>query len=312
MLLSRRSTARNRIAPRGIVLRDVLTVLAILAIGLAVGAVIISHVHHTARRIADAAQIQSIHQGMVTWANHGSSDYPLPSKLDVASETVPEVGRAKDTSANIVSSLIYLGFVSPYEFVSVAEVNQSIKPCTGYVFKNPPSAQIPANALWDPAFSVDFTGGHTGNLSFALLQPSGQASGPGRIRMWQDDFCSFEAVIANRGPEVASVTVSGEGSRSSDYRVQTRTSTSNTFSIHGNGKTWVGNVGFNDHHVECVSGLAPPHASTNATPWPRYLREKRLDTLFYDEPDDPDHANAFLGIFTKAGEKPEDFKAIWD
>ena len=34
------------------------------------------------------------------------------------------------------------------------------------------------------------------------------------------------------------------------------------------------------------------------------------DNRFFDEPGDP--ANAYLGIFTKAGKEAADFTAIWD
>ena len=41
------------------------------------------------------------------------------------------------------------------------------------MYDAPKAAVNPANALWDPAFNADFTGGKTGNDSYAHVQPAG-------------------------------------------------------------------------------------------------------------------------------------------
>ena len=38
----------------------------------------------------------------------------------------------------------------------------------------------------------------------------------------------------------------------------------------------------------------------------------RADLIFFDEPDDVNQSNIYLGIFITAGEKPSEFKGIWD
>src|SRR4051794_25187775 len=67
----------------------------------------------TARQLKDSTQQRGIHQGFVLWAQNNNDEYPLPAKIDKRNDTVKEKGRAKNTSANIMSVLIYNGFFSP-------------------------------------------------------------------------------------------------------------------------------------------------------------------------------------------------------
>ncbi|MFT3683343.1 MAG: hypothetical protein QM783_00205 [Phycisphaerales bacterium] len=47
----------------------------------------------------------------------------------------------------------------------------------------------------------------------------------------------------------------------------------------------------------------------------RYVNAKGMqmpDLAFFDETDDPEADNNFFGVFIKAGNKPAEFKPIWD
>lgn len=264
----------------------------------------------SARQLKDSTQVRGISQSMIVWANNNNGEYPLPSRLDLSDLTVAEKGRGKDTTANIFSILNYNGMISPGICVSPSESNSSISVDQDYEFTSPRSAVSPSGALWDPAFSADFTARGGGNLSYGHLQPSGTrgvASSPGvwateptgRLLAWRDTFDSTQAVLGNRGPEIASV--------GADYTPTMKNKSSNTFLIHGGRGTWEGNIGYNDGHVTFETSLKPTGAlrytSTSGERW---------DSLFFDEPDDMNQSNIFLGIFTTAGEKPSDFKSIWD
>src|SRR6478736_6361381 len=62
--------------------------------------------HHS----SESSYIRGIHQGMVLWAQNNKDVYPLPSLVDVKDDTVAEKGREKDTTANIMSLMIFNGF----------------------------------------------------------------------------------------------------------------------------------------------------------------------------------------------------------
>jgi len=271
------------------------------------------------RQTKDSTQICGMARSMAVWANNNNGEYPLPSAIDIADTTVADQGRAKDTTANIISILIFNGHISPEICISPAETNTgSIQRDEDYEYYTPPKAVDPSNALWDPAFSADFTNGSISNFSYAHLQPSGTrgvngAAPTGRLLKWRDTFDPGEAILGNRSPELSAVNISGKPTSESSNTSVIKYSASNTFLIHGGRSTWEGNIAFNDGHVEFITKLSPFKPSgAKATPTYTTAAGPRLDTIFFDESDDVAQTNTFLGIFTTAGEKPPDFKAIWD
>jgi prepilin-type N-terminal cleavage/methylation domain-containing protein len=252
---------------------------------------------HGSRQIKDSTQVRGIHQGMVLWAQNNKDVYPLPSLVDDKDETVADQGAAKDTTANIISIMIYNGFFSPELCVSPAESNQSIKVIGNYSYSSPAAAVNPAKALWDPAFATDFTGGKTGYFSHAHTPPADE-----RLKKtWDNTFQATEAVIGNRGPEITAMTT-GKG-----RTFTTAIPSSNTYLIHGGRTTWEGNIAYNDNHIAFETRIDP-----ESTPYTDAAGKAWFDCLFYDEPDDPKSTNNFLGNFVKAGSTGAEFKAIWD
>jgi hypothetical protein len=277
----------------------------------------------SARQLKCSTQVRGIVQSMVVWASNDKSMYPLPSDLDTGDQTVADVGRAKDTTANIFSLLIWNGHILPEICICPDEQNKSIKNYRKYEYAAPAKAVKPPNALWDPAFGADFIAAK-GNVSYAHLQPSGDfvptgkkdANGKpileptGRMKMWSDTYAANEALISDRGPEIESVTFD-RPEDPAGAKVKTKLAASSTLKIHGGPDSWEGNVGYNDGHVDFVTTLGP-------TPQPtlRTYRDKddkpRWDSIFFDEPDDAKSENTYMGIFVKAGKTPKDFKGIWD
>ncbi|MBX3404223.1 MAG: hypothetical protein KF699_12510 [Phycisphaeraceae bacterium] len=261
----------------------------------------------------DSIQLRGISQSLIIWANGNNGNYPLPSQIDTADFTVAESGRAKDTTANIFSILIFNGNISPEICISPAESSPSIARDEDFEYSNPKAAASPMNALWDPAFSADFTSAKGGNFSYGHLQPSGTRGDPaalhaarvpaGRLSVWRDTFSTTEAIIANRGPEISAV--------AADYTPTLKNKSSNTFLIHGGRNSWEGNVAYNDGHVAFETTLKPLSPGGAAMSYTT-ASGPRLDTIFFDEPDDVNQSNIFLGIFITAGEKPGEFKGIWD
>jgi hypothetical protein len=247
------------------------------------------------RQLRDSMQVRGIHQAMVVWAHNNKDQYPLPSLIDVENATVAEEGAAKDTTANILSMLVYNGSIGNEMLFSPAEASGSISLCETYEFEQPKGAVDPAKAQWDPKLRADFTSGEGGHVSYAHLLPSGE-----RLKKWGNSFNADDAILGNRGPQVYSVTYDKRGLASP---VLDQNST--THLIHGSRVKWEGNIAFNDNHVEFVN---EPKAGTFVTG----AGAKREDLLFYDEPDDASARNHVLSIFIKAGPALSDFKPIWD
>lgn len=252
----------------------------------------------TRHQLKDATQVRGIHQSMTTWAQNNKGRYPLPSELDLNNATFPEIGRAKDTTANIFSILVFEGFIPVDMTVSPLEVNANIEKYVDYEFDAPPAAVDPAGALWDPAFSTDFTGNNIAHNSYAHIPPDDARLKAGH---WSDSMEANVPVLGNRGPEIASVTYDKKGKA----KPTLANPLSNTLLIHGSRITWEGNIAYNDNRVAFETSLAPDGLTfTDAA------GKTRGDVLFYNEPDDP--LNAFLGIFITAGPNLEDYEAIWD
>lgn len=287
----------NRRLARGITAIElvVVIVIAIVAVGLLLP--YLGRTKSGTRHPRDMSQIRGIHQGMVLWAQDNSDLYPLPSLIDLNDDTVAAQGRAKDTTANIFSILIYNNFISPEICLSPAETNPAIRVHDTYAFSEPPTAVNPKKALWDPALNADFTGGKTGNISYAHMLPANE-----RLeKRWRNTWDATQAVVGNRGPEVKGFDVRD------GKRVYTMPKKSNTFLIHGGATTWEGNIAYNDNHVSFETSIAP-----EMTTYKDGGGVEQPDCLFLDEADDASKINNFLGIFTTAGATKAEYAAIWD
>jgi len=258
---------------------------------------------YSAPQLKDSTQVRGIHQALIVFAQNNNDRYPLPSLLDKNDATVADKGAAKDTTANIFSILIFGGQASAEMFINPAEANGNIKVDDHYDFEKPKAAVSPSTALWDPAFSADFTKGESANNSYAHILPSGA-----RLeKQWINAGGATDPIVGDRGPEVKSITYDKNGVPTPTF-VLGKDSITNL--IHGARNTWEGNMAFNDNHVEFLQSVAP-----DTLFYTTKGGVKRRDTLFYDEPDEDDldkRLNRFLGIFTKAGPDPGSFTSIWD
>jgi competence protein ComGC len=114
-----------------------------------------------ARQIKCSANVRGIHQGLVLFSQGNNDQYPLPSILDKANHTVRLADgtdpTAKDTTAAIISTLIYGNFFGPEICISPAEANGNIVHDNDYWYTEPKTVVNPKLAVWDPAFAADFT-----------------------------------------------------------------------------------------------------------------------------------------------------------
>ncbi len=257
--------------------------------------------------VRDGTHIRGIHQGMVLFALNNKDQYPLPSLLDTENFTIDGTAESKDTTANIMSVLIYQNFFTPELCVSPAETNPAIRIENRYEFTAPKTAVNPAKALWDPGFNTDFTAANptrVAGFSYAHQMPFGVR----REKKWNNSFSSNDAIVANRGPLVTSVT---KGKKESVDMAFNKDSL--TLLIHGGRSTWEGNVAYNDNSIQFETSMAPADKFWSEKPEPEKWKTdfpKWRDCLFFDEKDDPNTANNFLVNVKKVGEGgPE---VIWD
>lgn len=253
-----------------------------------------------ARRLKDQSHVRGIAQSLVLFShNTDTGRFPRPSEIDRQNTTVPQTGRAKDTSSNLYSLLVFNGFVSTEFLISPSETNASIRTHEAYEYSTPQAAVKPSHALWDPGFSADFTDGRIGNVSYAH-----QTMTAARDVLWTFDAGAVP-LVSNRGPRVSAVLDDAEGGPVGNPITDPKAS--NTFRFFSEQSSWRGHVGLTDGSVALMTSMLAPGISYSDA-----QGVKRADILFFDEPDDTSRTNHYLTITTHAGERDSNFRAIWD
>lgn len=275
---------------RGFTLIELLVVIAIISMLVSILLPALGQARRTARQLKCSVNVRSCVQSLILWAQNNGDNYPLPSILDKNDATVPpgpggggEGDFTKDNTGNILSILIFNGFVPPELLRSPAEVNEQIQVDEGYEQYQPVRAVRPAEALWDPGFAgvpgESGTGGGSsrrsafGGTSYAHMPPFGARRGP-----WRATYVSNEAVLGNRGP------VYGGQPGSWALIPGQFGQFSNTLRIHGPGKRWQGNIGYNDAHVTFETQPDPPALHWAFSALPQGQQNSR-DNMFVNEND---------------------------
>lgn len=291
---------------RAFTIRELISVIGVLVILGSVIVVVVPGNRRDSRRQKDGDQLRLIHQALVTWAQGGADDYPIPSRIDRANYVIEGDAKAKDTTANIYSLLIFNGSIKSEQLVSPVETNHHISACQNYEWDHPSGAAHPDQATWDPKFSTVLDGSKPGHASYSHSQLFG-----GRKRKWTNSFSASEIVLSNRGPEVASVASNADSSVTPTLALPT----SNTLRFYGRGQIWSGWMAFNDNHVDFRNDYLKGGRSFHPVDGVLYTPNsgaKKPDIWCYDEWDDPKAANDYVGIFLKAGAAREHWKAAWD
>jgi prepilin-type N-terminal cleavage/methylation domain-containing protein len=254
---------------RAFTLIELLVVIAIISLLISILMPALGKAREAARALKDSTQVRGIHQGLVIWGQSHDDAYPLPSTIDRSSATVEgkpglpgdpgesAVSFVKDNTGNVLSILIFHGYVPPALMVSPAEQSFEIEVDQGYQLAHPPQALVPESALWDPGFAgVPNEAGSSlgkgrrsskGNTSYAHAPPFGK-----RKRLWTTSYNSNEAVLGNRGPLYGGSPgnwVLAPGAFGVD---------SITLKIHGGPQSWEGNVAYNDGRVTLENRPDPP------------------------------------------------------
>lgn len=292
------------IAKRAFTRLDLVTIVVVILVVCALFGLVVPMLGSTGRQdrpMKDFRNVHDIGNGMYLFAQSNKDQYPLPSLLDAAGATINAEASTKDTTANIISMLIYAKFFAPPICVSPLETNVNIVVDVDFESAAPSSAANPKLALWDPSFSADFTRPKGGNLSYALMLPSGP-----RLALWTTNASSTQAILGTRGPLIAGVTKVVNGQVTPRYNRE-----SLSMRRFGSQAMWQANVAYNDGGMGGTTELwdtgsrgVITYTDSAGIAWP--------DLLHYDEPDDKSGLNNYLGIFTTSGKTPQEFNPIWD
>lgn len=250
-------------------------------------------------------------------------DYTEGSQEGVNSVTDADY-ETKERSGAVFSILILDGQVVPEQCVSPAEADGSIRPDPNFETGNPGLANNPARALWDPAFigTRDTNDGfwqsenssqiNTGNRKDDIVNAGDGSNfsyahtpliGNRRSVYWAANYSATQPVLANRGPVYTEGDSGGAGDRISqsyelvgtpqgsggggggDQNLIRQGFQSVTLLIHGGKRSWEGNVGFNDNHVEFATSPAPSNIRFPYTGGggPAGSEEQVPDNIFFDE-----------------------------
>jgi len=335
---------------KGFTLIELLVVIAIIALLIGILLPALGKARASARQLKDSTQVRGIMQAMVTFAASDSRDeYPLPSKLDRAHQTIQDPGSGrqeeKDITRHIVSILIDGGFISPEICVSPSEVNGDIEQYDAYQYDEPEAANAAekTRALWDPGFralpSDEVITGEigpqgVGGFSYAHSLPFGK-----RKTRWSNTFSSTEAVLANRGPAFELIQANSSDpyelldtddiAPGGNYDRPLGTS-SNTLLIHGTRQRWEGNIGYNDNHVSFANQADPESVALTFENIQNPNERTQNDNVFVNEDDltrqsesladqalntQTDNINAYLRSYSEVNEQGSNaynIEFFWD
>ena len=270
----------QRIRRRGFTLIELLTVMAIIALLVGLLLPALAKARAKAQQTKDATQVKQIHAAWTTFSHDYNGLFPTPgivNRLPVDDDTnlsgldVPGRG-PEDVQANnsafMYSLCIMQNYFTPQILVAPTEPSGfvAVKDDFDWTLYRPiedtywDSGQYNMNNYSKPThslvnaykvFSVDLQGDNGDeqgvcNTSYAHTPITGIR----KVREWRASLNSKWAAISNRGPQDGTPT-GGLCSGCPPYEE------SITLEFHGGDKQWVGNVGFNDNHVELIQTVFP-------------------------------------------------------
>ncbi len=248
-----------------------LTVMILVAVVLMLPITRPPHNHH----LTCATRLNQLHKGLVLFADEFGGVYPVP--MDISPETAALGLQSGNSTANFYSYMIFNTYYSPEVIMCDEDASPNLVVKDDYRYGTQDDPNWNDTWLWDPNFSADISQPGC-NVSYATLAMIGNR----RKTQWRDSLDPNFAVVSDRGPK--------------DGAWNAR---SVTMKSHGNTKDWIGNVAFNDGHVQkfTFSAKDPNAFSVNG------------DNLF--RVDDPDMGgDVWLGLFGDTTE--ETTTPYWD
>ncbi len=254
---------------RAFTLIELLTVMAIIALLVGLLLPALATARAKALSTKDQSQIKQIHQSFSVFSRDYDGIFPTPGLVNRLKDTQlgketpgrgPESLKA-NTSQSMYSLCIMNNLFSPELLYCPTEPSAYVAIKSDYYFDGfqpledfywdfdpldethlPPGAPpdyIPFKAQVD---KVEHGAETISNTSYAHMPIAGQR----KVKEWRDTVNSQWPILGNRGVR--------EGN-DIDPDIYNK---SVTLEFHGGRKTWDGNIGFNDNHVELLKTFYPP------------------------------------------------------
>jgi prepilin-type N-terminal cleavage/methylation domain-containing protein len=258
----------------GFTLIELLVVVAIIALLIGLLMPALAKARRNAASMKDQTQIKQIHQAMLIHANTNRGRLPTPGLINrqpifVKGAKVNLIGmgdenNTKNHTRHLYSAMVAQNYYNTDILVGPTEVNLFVKIHRDY---NYDLYQPSADVYWegdvaDPQPSIAAPGANS-NPEWFDVRVDGQGTGISntsyshmalvghRKRLkWQDTQAIGDPMVATRGTGPGAVATNwGGAEQGPDYE------DSPTLELHGARLQWVGNVVFNDNHVEQLTSF---------------------------------------------------------
>ncbi len=229
---------------RGFTLIELLTVMAIISLLVGLLLPALAKARAQAQLTKDQSQIKQIHTAWISFAREFDGAFPTPGLIDRLPDPTmgelpgrgPEDVRANTTCA-LFSVCIMQNYFAPQLAVTPTEPSAFVLVKDDFNFD---LYEPMADVYWDDSFQCKLRS--ICHVSYAHTPICGER----KVREWKDSMNSKYAVLSNRGVEDGN-----DQPGSQDY------AQSITLKLHGGREQWVGNVLYNDNHIEVEDSFWP-------------------------------------------------------
>lgn len=248
---------RHRNRSSGFTLVELLVVMAIIALLLGLLLPALAKARATARQVKDATQIGQIHKAWLIWCREFNGIFPTPGLINRVG-TIPGIGAEdilQNSHANLYSACIMQNYFSPQLCISPSESSANVANAADF---NYTLYNIANDVYWDPKFETNLQGRCNTSYGTLLLADARKTA------EWKETLNSKFAVVGNRGVK-------------DGVYDETTYNASKTLEIHGGRNQWVGNICYNDNHMNLESNFTP-EGTVRLGP-----NQDIVDNIFFEE-----------------------------
>lgn len=228
---------------RGFTLIELLVVMAIIALLIGLLLPALAKARAQAKLLKDGTQIKQIHEAWIVFSREFDGIFPTPGLINrlpvdlndgLGTREVPGRGdeyTQLNTTGAVHSACIMQNYYSPEIVVGPTEPNANVMVMDNYNWE---LYNVVEDVYWDVNFKADL---HTGcNTSYSSMPLIGTR----KTQQWRETYDSKYAIIGNRGTPMGEILED-----------------SITYEIHGGRRQWVGNICYQDNHVEVHNTFTP-------------------------------------------------------